>query len=66
MTLSKQTNDVETYPLWHATKKANVDQIKKNNFHCGLSSAVGQLKSNFKKLVFKIYVYFLNIFTKAF
>jgi len=43
-TLSKETNDVETFPLWHATKKANVDIIKKNNFDRGLSGAVGELK----------------------
>jgi len=42
--LSKQTDDVETSPLWHATKKAKIDKIKKNNFDRGLSGDVGELK----------------------
>jgi len=46
MTLSKPTNDVETSPLWHATQKANIDKIKKNNFDRGLSGAVGECNSS--------------------
>jgi len=53
MTLSKQTNDVETYPLWRVTQKANVDEIKKNNFARGFSGALGELKTNIKKLFCK-------------
>jgi len=54
MTLSKSTQDVETSPLWHATQKANIDEIKKNNFDRGLSGALGELETSVKNLFCKL------------
>jgi len=50
MALSKSTNDVETSPMWHATAKANIDKIKKNNFDRGLSGAVGECNSGLRNM----------------
>ena len=40
--LGKQLHEVETTPLWHATREDNIQKITHSHFDRGLSGAVGR------------------------